>query len=141
MYAYAVDHGLERRLGASGGAVLERGPQAVTQRVEVAAACALGLLVVLVGEFTGACFECFGLLSEGSDAGCAGLLGHGACLERAEVSVHRRAGFNELGLCGGKLVLVLLVALGCPLVCLRDRLVDQVAVVEHLPQAASDSLL
>ncbi len=95
-------------------------------RVKVVAGGALGLLLVVLScEIAGACFERLYLVGEGGDAWSAGVFGHGAGLERAEVAVHRRAGLRELALDRGKLVLLVRVVLGDVLVCLGDRFVDQ----------------
>ncbi|HTW41233.1 MAG TPA: hypothetical protein VMD79_02830 [Solirubrobacteraceae bacterium] len=71
------------------------------------------------------------MLVERVEVGCAGVLGHRAVLERAEVAIHRRLGLRELALCGGKLGLVLAVTLGQALVGLLDRAAGQLVVIEH----------
>ena len=68
------------------------------------------------------------------------LLWHGARLERTEVTVHRGARLRELVLYAGKLGLLLLVDPGRALVRLGDRTVEQLVVIEHLPQATGDGL-
>lgn len=60
---------------------------------------------------------------------------------RAEVALQRRACLDELVLYGGQLGLLLAAALGQPLVCFADRVLDQVVIVEHLPESAGDGLL
>ncbi|HWX44047.1 MAG TPA: hypothetical protein VNY52_01860 [Solirubrobacteraceae bacterium] len=88
------------------------------------------LVVVLArGEFAGAALERLGLLAEGRYARGAGVLGHGAGLERAEVAVYRCSCLGELALHGVKLGLLLVVACSQALVCVADRLVDQVVIV------------
>ncbi|HTA13827.1 MAG TPA: hypothetical protein VK781_03125 [Solirubrobacteraceae bacterium] len=85
------------------------------------------------GEFSGACFERLGFPGERGYAWRAGVLGHRAGLERAEVAVHRRTGLCELALHSRYLALLLVVKLDHALVCVGDRTVDQVVIVEHLP--------
>lgn len=82
-----------------------------------------------------------GLLAEARYTRGAGVLGHSPGLERAEVAVQRRACLCELVLYGGQLGLLFALALGQTLVCLGDRMVDQVVIVQHLPEPARDCLL
>lgn len=104
LHADAVDEGLQDWLDAVLSAALDSGAKCAAQVIEVVSGGALKRLVVLAsGEFACAGFECFRLLAERVDSGCAGLLGHGAGLERTEVSVYRRAHLGELALDDGKL--------------------------------------
>jgi hypothetical protein len=65
----------------------------------------------------------------------------GACLEHAEVTIHHAARLRELVLYASKLGLLLLVDPGRALVRLGDRPVDQLVVIEDLPQPTCDGLL
>jgi hypothetical protein len=57
------------------------------------------------------------------------------------VAVQRRACLCDLVLYPGQLGLLLALTLGQTLVCFSDRAVDQVVVVQNLPEPARDCLL